>query len=344
MIKIQNIYYMLSYAFGVLQQEGYQTVTNEEFDHVGDLLAAILAKGIAHQIKRGLGREYSSCSEPLSSLSGKIDVTATIKQQTLRRKQLVCSFDVFSENVYLNQILKTTTFVLLGSSEIATRQKKALRKVMLYFAEVDVLNPRQIKWSGITYHRNNATYKMLIHVCYMVIQGLLLTETTGSTKLGRFLNDQKMHSLFQKFVLEYYRKHYPNCKASGAYIPWDVGDGASDWLPVMKTDITLEYKGRTLIIDTKYYSRTMQMNSLYNNRTLHSNNLYQIYTYVKNRDTTHSGNVSGLLLYAKTDEEITPNHDYTLGGNRIGVRSLDLNTDFTEIAKQLDRIANTIFS
>lgn len=344
MIRIQNIYHMLAYAFKVLHQDGYKSVADEEFDNVGDLLAAILAKGIAQQIKRGLGREYISLTEPLSSLTGKVDVTASIKQQTLRRKQLVCSFDELSENVYINQILKTTAYVLVLSSEVSIQQKKALKKVMLYFADVDLLEPRQIQWSSVKYNRNNATYKMLIHLCYMVIKGLLLTETNGTRKLARYLDNQQMHNLYQRFVLEYYRRHYPAFKVTAAYIAWDVDDGITDLLPAMKTDITIEYRGKTLIIDTKYYSRSMQTNSLYKSRTLHSDNLYQIFTYVKNRDTAQSGNVSGLLLYAKTDEEMTPNQNYVMSGNRISVKSLDLNMDFPEISKQLNHLVHQFFT
>lgn len=249
---------------------------------------------------------------------------------------MICTFDVFSENMYINQILKTTAFVLIRSSEVSIQQKKALRKVMLYFAEVDMLEPLVIRWSCIKYNRNNATYRMLIHLCYMVLKGLLLTDTNGPEKLARYLDDQLMHNLYQRFVLEYYRKHFPGFKVSAPYIDWDVDDGIIDLLPTMKTDIAIEYKGKILIIDTKYYTRTMQTNSLFNSRTLHSNNLYQIFTYVKNRDTAQSGNVSGLLLYAKTDEESTPDNDYLMSGNRIGVKTLDLNLDFQQISKQLD--------
>ena len=78
---------------------------------------------------------------------------------------------------------------------------------------------------------------------------------------------------------------------------------------------------------------------MFDTRTLHSHNLYQIFTYVKNMDATSSGNVSGLLLYAKTDEDIVPDCDYTMSGNRISVKTLDLNTDFADIAKQLNEIA-----
>lgn len=49
--------------------------------------------------------------------------------------------------------------------------------------------------------------------------------------------------------------------------------------------------------------------------------------------------VSGMLLYAKTDEELQPDNSYLMSGNKISVRTLDLNREFSEIAKQLDDIA-----
>ena len=48
--------------------------------------------------------------------------------------------------------------------------------------------------------------------------------------------------------------------------------------------------------------------------------------------------VSGMLLYAATDEAIQPNQRYQLSGNQISVRTLDLNQEFSVIASQLDGI------
>ena len=80
--------------------------------------------------------------------------------------------------------------------------------------------------------------------------------------------------------------------------------------------------------------------------TLHSGNLYQVFTYVKNKDTEYGDQphtVSGMLLYARTDEEVQPNHVYHMSGNKIGVRTLDLNCSFKEIAAQLDSIVKEHF-
>ena len=47
-----------------------------------------------------------------------------------------------------------------------------------------------------------------------------------------------------------------------------------------------------------------------------------------------------MLLYAKTDEEIYPNNEYQMSGNKVTVRTLDLNCDFEVIAAQLNGIAD----
>ena len=122
-----------------------------------------------------------------------------------------------------------------------------------------------------------------------------------------------------------------------------ISVGVKEYLPAMKTDITLEDKSqkKVLIIDTKYYGRTMQ--SQFGKNSYHSGNMYQIHSYVSNKKATYVGKVSGLLLYAKTDEEITPNQKFTISGNQFAVQTLDLNVDFSDIEKQLHDIVKFFF-
>ena len=173
------------------------------------------------------------------------------------------------------------------------------------------------------------------------LKGLLQTTSDGSTKLMDFLDEQRMCRLYEKFILEYYRKEHPEIRASASQIPWDTDDDYREMLPVMQSDIMLKSVDKTLVIDAKYYAHTTQ--SQYNTNTLHSGNLYQIFTYVKNLDTSNSGNVAGMLLYAKTDEIVLPNNDYKMGGNQISVKTLDLDCEFAEIKRQLDDIVQGYF-
>lgn len=339
MIRIQNIYYMLAYAFQVLQERGYESCGTEEFENTADLLSAILVKGVSTQIKRGLGRTYIEETEPLSCLRGKISVTESMKQQTLMKQQLICTYDEFSVDSYMNRILKTTMELLLRY-DIPKARKKELRNMLLYFKEVNTIDVHSINWN-FRFHRNNQTYQMLMSICYLVIKGLLQTSADGSVKLMQFLDEQRMCRLYEKFILEYYKKHYPQIKTSASQIGWALDDGIGIMLPIMQSDIMLAYGDRTLIIDAKYYGHTTQQQ--YNVNTLHSNNLYQIFTYVKNKAAA-GGEVSGMLLYARTDEEIQPDHTYMMSGNRISVKTLDLNCDFREITRQLNAIADAFIA
>lgn len=336
MIPIRNIYHMLAYAFQTLRWQGFRDVATEDFKNVSDLCAAILARGVGILVKRGLGREYREQTEELVSPRGRIEVSASVKNLSEVRKRVVCSHDEFSPDSRPNRILKATMNTLLRA-DIAMKRKRDLRRLLPYFAGVEDVEARRLDWN-VQFNRGNGMYQMLLAVCHLVDKGLLQTDAAGKTRLADFFDEQRMSRLYEKFILEYYRKEWPAVHARAAQIPWAVDDGVCEMLPVMQSDIMLSNKGKVLIIDAKYYGRTMQ--SHHDRLSLHSANLYQIFTYVKNKQAelgeTHE--VFGLLLYAKTDEEMVPGQQYRMSGNRIGVRTLNLNCEFPQIAEQLDAI------
>lgn len=344
-IFIKNIYYMLSYAFQILKQSNYDEVASEQFDKVQDLFAAILSKGVAQQLKQGLYREYITKHETLSIMRGKLDMQETIRNRIQRKQKLACEFDELSENNLFNQILKTTLHYLVRDDGVASDRKAALKKLLVFFDRIDLLDPSGISWSRLHYQRNNRNYELLMNICYFVLDGMLQTTDKGEYKMMAF-SDEHMARLYERFILEYYRQHHTYLnEVKAAQVKWDlVGDNSDSmirFLPIMQTDIFLRMKEKILILDAKYYGRTLQHQ--YDKYTLHSGNIYQIFTYVKNQDKGNTGNVAGILLYAKTDEAITPDCMFNMGGNLIGAKTLDLNADFKAIAAQLDRIAEEFF-
>lgn len=150
---------------------------------------------------------------------------------------------------------------------------------MLYFSNVEIIEPTGIKWSSIRFQRNNQTYRMLVSICQLIIEGMLITTDSGDYRLASFVDEQRMCRLYEKFILEYYSRHYPELSVSASQIPWSLDDGIGTMLPVMQSDIHLQRGNTVLIIDAKYYSHTTQVQ--FDKHTLHSNNLYQIFTYVK---------------------------------------------------------------
>lgn len=344
-IYIKNIYYMLTYAFQILRQSNYEEVGSETFEKIEDLFAEILAKGVSRQLKQGLYRTYVTKNESLSVMRGKLDIYGTISNRIQHKNKLSCEFDELSENNLYNQILKTTMQYLLKTEGVDIERKIALKKILVFFDGIDILEPTMIPWGRMLFQRNNRNYELLLNVCYFVLDGMLQTTSEGEFKIVSF-SDEHMNRLYERFILEYYKEHHTylsNVRA--AQINWDiVGDTNApliQFLPVMQTDITLRLHERILIIDAKYYGKTLQ--NRFDKYTLHSSNVYQILSYVKNQDANHTGNVGGILLYARTDEPITPDGTVNIGGNIIGAKTLDLNVDFRVIAAQLDKIAYDFF-
>lgn len=327
---------MLAYAFKVLNETNYKKLETEEFDNILELLSEILILGVQKQIKQGLVKDYIDITDDISSPKGKINITESINTLSFIKGKLNCTYDEFSLNCYLNQILKSTMNLLL-KSDISKSQKKKLKTILIYFAEVDLVDVKKINWK-IRFDRNNQTYKMLVNICYLIINGLLHTESKGETKLMDF-EDNQLNSLYERFILKYYQIEHPEIKAYSPQIPWQIDEGGDLLLPKMQTDVTLEYEEKVLIIDAKFYTRNTSQN--FGKDIHHSGNLYQIFTYVKNKEKELQGKpheVSGMLLYARTNESVQPDSDYVMSGNKISVKNLDLNQDFDVIKNQLDKI------
>lgn len=339
-IYIKNIYYMLTYAFQNLQQSNYEQIAGEEFENIQNLFAAILAKGVSQQLKQGLYKEYIIQNDIRTVMRGKLDLAETVKLRIQRKQKLACEFDELSVDNTLNQILKTTMMILVRDNQVAAERKSALKRNLVFFDEVQSIAPLNIQWGRLQYQRNNRNYEMLMNICYFVLDGMLLTTESGTYRLEQF-SDSHMARLYEKFILEYYRKHHDYLsEIKAAQVKWNLSEETDNaiirFLPVMQTDIYLRNNNRILILDAKYYGKTMQ--TQYDKSTLHSNNIYQIFTYVKNEDRKNTGDVTGILLYAKTDELITPDCMFNMGGNMIGAKTLDLNKEFGLIRKQLDKL------
>ena len=335
-ILIRNVYYMLAYAFQELRQNNYAEITGEKFDNIYDLFAEILIRGISYQLKQGLYREYISRNESMQTVRGKIDLNGTIVNRMRNNQQIVCDYDELSENNIYNRILLTTATTLIRHSDVKKEKKSKLKQMMLFFQNVQPIDVHSIRWNALRFDRNNRNYRMLLYLCYFVISEWLMTTEDGKFKMRGF-SDDHMCRLFEKFVLEYYKKHHPDLKPCAAQIDWNIETEQStlNILPIMQTDILLTIGERTLIIDTKYYTRSMQKQ--FDKATIHSNNLYQIHTYVTEYDENHTGKVDGMLLYAKTQEDIVPDGQLKRkDGNYIYFKTLDLNQDFENIKKQLD--------
>ena len=324
---------MLAYAFRSLNLGGIGDLGSEEFENLNELFSEIIIRSMRRQLKRGLPKNYKSDSEELSTLRGKIDIQSSTQRFTQVRHRLVCEFDELTEDTSGNRLIKCAITNLLMQSDLSPERKHYLK-----FLRSSLNNVANIDYHKIPPQRSGgAEYEMLVNVCRFLLEGLLM-NIEGSKKMREWLPDEQMSTLYERFLLEYFKYHHSNLNAHSAYIDWDMTEMPIG-MPRMKSDVFLSSGDKTLIIDAKFYSHTMLEHF---GKKYHSQNLYQIYTYVKNCDKARSGNISGMLLYAKTDETITPDSDNVIGGNIISIKTLDLSQNFIGVQKQLEKVAGLL--
>lgn len=341
MIKIQNIYYMLAYAFQHLREDGIFEGEVEQFEETSDLLAELLYRGLRIQIKRGLEQEYVQKQEMRKEIRGKIHFLETMKRNGFQKQQVVCSYQQSTKNCEQNQIIKTTLRFLIASP-IEKERKIKLKKLWRYFDGIEEIPVDRIQWKR-QYDRGSSRYQMILTLCYLIVKGLIQKDEEGNVRFRKFLDEKRMSRLYERFLLEYYKKEMPMLKVKASQISWILDEGDAIMLPRMQTDIMLSYQEKTLIIDAKYYEKVLYTRKDFGTKTIHSQNLYQIFTYVKNQDKGQRGNVSGLLLYAKTEEEGDLSYDYKMSGNTITIKTLDLNVPFPNMKEQLNQIVEKTF-
>lgn len=335
-IVVKNIYYMLAYAYKSIDLDDYSRIEGEEFDHLHNLMASILIRGLSTQLHRGVDQEYVIEYVAGYRLQGKILPYQTSLPQNRSVGKAAFIHDELTTDTYMNRVIKTTITALLHSGELSGENETMLRVLSRKLGDLQVLDREAIRWNDMSFHRSNRGYQLLMAVCSLILNGMIFTEEKGSLRVQNFITGEAMHSLYQRFILEYYRRNCPKSIAVNAdKIPWAIDGDIPAFLPDMQSDITLTTSSRRLVIDTKCYGKVLHMH--WDKERYLSGHLYQIGSYVSNLDYEHKGNVDGMLLYAMTDEGSRPNASWrTTDGNRMSIETLNLNDDFSHICSQLN--------
>lgn len=339
-IPIRNIYYMLAYAFTALKAQEYAHLETEDFEQAEDLYAQILITGIRAQLKRGIVRTYENREEELSCIRGKIDFQASLAAQSMQRGRLICRHDEHTEDNDFNRILCSVAAALL-STPIATHRKKALRNLLNYFPNVQRLPLRRLNWR-LPFNSRNQHYRLIIGICQLIANAQIQSRTPGKTKLLNFEDERHENQLYEKFLLAYFQQTFKGIRIASRKIPWNISEGTTDMLPGLRSDIMVSDTHRTLIIDAKYYKHILQ--EYYGHHSHHPHNLNQILNYVHQESAAHPADheVSGMLLYAGTEENV-PEKEFVTCGKRIHIKTLDLSTDFPTIRKTLNDLIEHYF-
>jgi len=334
-IPIQNIYYLLCYAWDSLDEGQIVSISQDKCKTQIELFARVMEGGVIHLLKRGLDRGYVNEEEDTSRLRGKIDVSTTIKRTLLRRSRVHCVIDSLSYDVIHNQIIKATIHSLIKCKDLDRNLRNRLRSLYRRLHDVSEIDLSAKVFGSVQLYRNNAYYRFLIQVCRLIHDNLLINEKTGDSRFLDFMgNEKQMAAMFEKFVRNFYRKEQATFLVKSEKVTWqDVQSSSEDleFLPGMKTDVSLDSSTRKIVIDTKYYKKSLQ--SYFDKETIHSGNLYQMFAYLKNLQYVDSRQIEGVLLYPTVSKSLSMR--YCIQGHTIRIETLDLNANWQDIHQRL---------
>ena len=348
LIPIQNLYYLLCYAWGLPEQRDWLNVDADSCPAVVDLLSRLLTKGADVLLKRGIAKEYRSHEEEIAGIKGKLELARTLKQNRYREGKTICTLDELTGDILLNQIVYTSMYRLLGDKELDKDVRKDLRRTFLRFPRVEIIALNRSSFKDVRLNRNNRFYRLIINVCQLFYERLLPEEKRpGEYRFIDFTRDEnKMNAIFESFLLNFYRQEcsqeYPIVKRSIIHFQLTALDAEDeDLLPEMITDVTLDNPaaGRRIILDAKYY-KEMLSSRFETAKKLRRDHISQITSYVSNqeeRDLPYTLATKGIMVYPKTGiQEETFN--YTHGSHQYRFCTVDLAQDWHLIHQRLLQI------
>jgi len=284
-IPIQNLYYLLCYAWDHWQEGQTVDVEGVDSPELVDLFAKVLIGGTNHVLRRGLDRGYLDVTEDTSTLRGRVDFGASAKRMLLPQAKAQCTFDELSHDVLPNRILKSTFRLLSGTRGPDRGLKADLIRLYRVFHDVQEVPLSPVVFRRVQLHSNNAYYRFLIKVSEFVRSSVLPSTDGGGHRFQDLRrNEERMWKLYEDFLVNFYKQEQHDFRVSPQFpIRWEVS-AATEYgrslLPRMNVDIHLENAERVLLIDAKFYRDTLQPGQ-YGQR-FQSANLYQMFAYLKN--------------------------------------------------------------
>jgi 5-methylcytosine-specific restriction enzyme subunit McrC len=283
-IPIENIYYLFCYAWDRFPEGKAIDVSKITSPKIWDLFASVLVRGVNRLIRRGLDRGYTEIEEDISAVRGRIVVADTLRRNLLMFGRATCRFDDLSYDVLHNQIIKATLSRLADTDELDAALRHELGRLKRLFSEVSDVSVSNTLFRRVQLSRNTGNYDLLIKICELVHSALLPHREGKGGKFADILENEKlMAGVFEAFVRNFFKAEQNEFSVKSELIQWDaqaLNAESAQYLPVMRSDVTLRSKHQTIVIDTKYYPEALVEN--YGQQRIRSDHLYQLYAYLKN--------------------------------------------------------------
>jgi 5-methylcytosine-specific restriction enzyme subunit McrC len=251
-VPLRSLFFLLDPGTAV-------TITDDRTTPVpGDetltFLTSRLVQLLEERVAAGLHRGYTERAEQGSFLQGQLDVAAQLREVSPRRDQLHCRFEEFTADVLCNQLPKATAERVLRSPLIPEGVRSILRRALSPFESVGTTPLHADAFAAVTLNRLTESYRPLLDLCRLLVEGLGPSEDTGEFHCPTFLLD--MERIFERHVTAAVVRGFANRERFAVAVqPWfRVAEPDASHPEVrIQPDVVVSRDGRPwLVVDAKW--------------------------------------------------------------------------------------------
>lgn len=336
-IPIANIYFLLLYAWDILEEADLVDVAADESTDVLELFGRILNSGVRHAVRKGIRQDYLAQQEEIRAVRGRLLIDRTLRTGSLLRGMTWCETDHLTPNTATNQILRSTIRLLLESPVLDEGLRADLLGIYRRLAGIDILDISPALIRRIQLHRNPPFYRFLLSVCELVSRQVAVKPAANDARFRGFNEHELLSEVFERFLFHFYRREQKTFKVKREQIHWHPVSGKPEdieLLPVMRTDVSLLSPSRHIVIDAKFYSETLT--ARFDKKRIREKHLYQLFAYLSNiRAAAEADSVAveGMLLYPRVDDDVSAR--FELHELPIRIETIDLTAPSQQIKQRL---------
>jgi len=154
-IPIRNLFYLLCYAWDVLDRADELEVGESTAPDLENLAAEVLVSGVDRLLRRGLERDYLEIRMDSNVIRGRIDFQPTIKRLLGRRREAHVVTEDLSPDTLTNRILKASMAALLRFSTLTPGNRERVAGLHHALREVSEMRIAASTFYRVRLHTNN---------------------------------------------------------------------------------------------------------------------------------------------------------------------------------------------
>lgn len=301
-----------------------------------EIFISMFIKEASDVVRKGLKSNYVTTEDNLTFYKGKMDISKHIKHNLSHKERFYMHFDEYSLNRPENKIIKATLLYLLRKSTNLENQKE-IKRLLIYFDEVDASTNYDVDFSNIVFDRTNRIYEKLISWSRIFLKNKSFATFSGVSTGTALLFP--METIFEEYVAGKVKQIFEKngWKVSTQDRTYHLFEQPRQRF-LIRPDIVLEKDNKYFVLDTKWKKL---VNNPQQNYGISHGDMYQMYAY-SNKYISNNRKAQVILLYPKNIEinntNIEPYRDDQ--GVEVRISFVDLSSE--EVGNNLLKLVESI--